>query len=33
MSDMFYAEKFEALKNSYPDRFNYQLFVSRDEEQ
>jgi NAD(P)H-flavin reductase len=32
MSDMFYTEKFEQLKELYPDKFYYHLVVSRDEE-
>lgn len=30
-SDMFYIETFETLKNRYPERFSYQLVVSREE--
>ncbi|MCD5375428.1 FAD-dependent oxidoreductase [Candidatus Gracilibacteria bacterium] len=32
MNDMFYTDKFEALKLQYPDRFFYHLLTSRDEE-
>ena len=31
MSDMFYVEEFEALKQKYPDNFYYHLVVSRDD--
>ena len=33
IKDLYYIEKFEALKREYPDRFYYHLVVSRDEAQ
>ncbi len=33
MEDMFYVEKFEALKKKFPDTFYYHLMTSRSEEQ
>jgi hypothetical protein len=30
---MFYSNNFLNIKKKYPDRFTYELYVSRDEEQ